>query len=938
MLRWAWLPLFLLSLPSVSLTAQTIVWSASDNGGRAITRADLFCSEGATCSPSAGTTLGPIKIDSGVPTFVTVVVSPGVGPAGNWLRYAPVVPGAQCATAPYNTYPAAFSAVTPIYLCLGASLATTPNQSRGYYAASITFTPNSGTAFALPIQLTVSPSGYLQLDSPTVAGAYNDYVFNVGVLNGVADSALTVYATLKDSNGTVLQPQVSATPFDDWVIVSSLANPNSTTQAFQIAVNPAQLPSGQATAYSRVRFNNQGNQQGESSIFVNANVTLPPPTLSLGVTSISFSYPNGSVSQTLNPQSSGATIAFTAAATSDDGTGWLSVNPTTGDTQTPLTVSANVTPSRAPGTYTGRVVATPTSVSGSPITVPVTLQVSSTVYRVAGTISDAKGACSSGVTVRLSGGNTTNTVTASDGSYSFSGLLPGQYVITPSKSGCTFNPASLTVNLSADSLNNNFAGSQTPLTLLYPLNGATGISPNSTLTWSAVSGATSYDVYFGVGNPPLVANVAGTSWPITGASANLTYTWRIVARGASGTLASSDSWSFSTVPPMPASGLYFIPVTPCHLVDTRQNQSPTGAFGPPTMSGGETRTFFPAFGACVGISPSAKAYSFTVTARPITTMPYLTIFPTGQPRPDVSTLNAFAGGTVSNSAIVPAGDGGGVNVYVTDPADIALDINGYFDSIASGAATAFYTLPPCRIADTGQPMDGTFRGLGAGSSRDFPIANSACVPAQAKAVAYSLNVTVRPAGPLDYVEVWPSGSPQPPGVITLGSPSGAYAADAAIVQGSTSGSVTVYASNATDIVLDTNGYFGAPGGAGALLFHSVPPCRVANTRDPTIRPLGGPGMGADETRTFPVGGSCGIPLGVQAYSLNVTVVPPAALSFVTLWPTGLDRPGVSTLNDLLGITLANAAIVPVGTNDSINVYVNQATHVILDINGYFSAQ
>jgi hypothetical protein len=98
-------------------------------------------------------------------------------------------------------------------------------------------------------------------------------------------------------------------------------------------------------------------------------------------------------------------------------------------------------------------------------------------------------------------------------------------------------------------------------------------------------------------------------------------------------------------------------------------------------------------------------------------------------------------------------------------------------------------------------------------------------------------------------------------------------------------------------------------------------------------------MAADSQRTFPMStSSCGIPPGVQAYSLNVTVVPPAGLSFVTLVPTGQARPFVSTLNDIGGIILANAAIIPVGKNDSIDVYVTNQTHVILDINGYFSAQ
>ena len=50
------------------------------------------------------------------------------------------------------------------------------------------------------------------------------------------------------------------------------------------------------------------------------------------------------------------------------------------------------------------------------------------------------------------------------------------------------------------------------------------------------------------------------------------------------------------------------------------------------------------------------------------------------------------------------------------------------------------------------------------------------------------------------------------------------------------------------------------------------------------------------------------------------------------------NPGVSTLNDLLGLILANAAIVPAGKDDPVDVYVLQESHVILDINGYFSAQ
>jgi len=69
----------------------------------------------------------------------------------------------------------------------------------------------------------------------------------------------------------------------------------------------------------------------------------------------------------------------------------------------------------------------------------------------------------------------------------------------------------------------------------------------------------------------------------------------------------------------------------------------------------------------------------------------------------------------------------------------------------------------------------------------------------------------------------------------------------------------------------------------------------------------------------------------------MTVVPPGLLGFITLWPTGQSRPPVSTLNDLTGTIVANAAIVPAGTSGSIDVYASSVTDVIIDINGYYTA-
>ena len=468
--------------------------------------------------------------------------------------------------------------------------------------------------------------------------------------------------------------------------------------------------------------------------------------------------------------------------------------------------------------------------------------------------------------------------------------------------------------------------------LLAPANGAFGVSLAPVLTWTAAVGATSYDVYFGTQAwPPLVGNTSATSYAAGTLSADSLYFWRVVARDSGGSN-SSALRSFATPASQQTStALQFIPVTPCRIADTRND---VGAFGGPALAANAERSFAIPQAAC-GIPATAQAYSLNVTAVPEGPLQYLTLWPAGQPRPLVSTLNSFAGDVVANAAIVPAGANGAVSVYVTDPAGVVLDIDGYFDSSAGTGSFDFYASTPCRVVDTRASVS-TFGGpaMTAGQSRDFPIPVNPCdIPATA--TAYSLNATVVPGEYLGYLTAWPTGAAQP-NVSTLNSWTGKVVANAAIVPVGNNESISVFVSNLTDLILDINGYFGQPGGAGALKFYSVTPCRVADTRS-DAGSFGGPKMGPRDTRSFAIPASaCNIPSTAAAYSVNVTVVPDGILSYLSAWPTGSSRPLVSTLNSFDGAVVANAAIVPAGTNGAIDIYVTNPTHVILDINGYFA--
>ena len=333
--------------------------------------------------------------------------------------------------------------------------------------------------------------------------------------------------------------------------------------------------------------------------------------------------------------------------------------------------------------------------------------------------------------------------------------------------------------------------------------------------------------------------------------------------------------------------LQFVPVTSCRVVDTR---NPNGPFGGPELAGGTLRSFAIPAGGC-NIPFSAAAYSLNVTVVPVTSLGYLTVWPSGQSQPLTSTFNSLDGRIKANAAIVAAGSGGGINVYVTNSTQLILDIDGYF--VPAGSSTlAFYPLTPCRVADTRNAtssLGGPY--LPRGASRAFPILLSSCsIPSTAK--AYSLNFTAVPHGPLGYLTVWQTGETQPL-TSTLNALTGAITANAAIVLAGSGGEISVYPSDDTDLVIDVNGYF-APPAASGLSLHAMAPCRVLDTRTSTGQ------FGGILAVNVAASGCGALVSAAQGFVLNATVVPAGGLGYLTVWPNGQTQPLASTLNALDG--------------------------------------
>jgi hypothetical protein len=144
---------------------------------------------------------------------------------------------------------------------------------------------------------------------------------------------------------------------------------------------------------------------------------------------------------------------------------------------------------------------------------------------------------------------------------------------------------------------------------------------------------------------------------------------------------------------LPSAALPFIAIPPCRIADTRDGSFPAN-FGPPSLVGGATgRTFVIPSGPCPGLPADAGAWSlnFTVVAPPGTPPGgYLSVWPTGGTQPIVSTLNFTSNSILANAAVVPAGTGGGINVFVNFSTDLIIDINGYYSG--AGVVTALNTL------------------------------------------------------------------------------------------------------------------------------------------------------------------------------------------------------------------------------------------------------
>ncbi len=131
----------------------------------------------------------------------------------------------------------------------------------------------------------------------------------------------------------------------------------------------------------------------------------------------------------------------------------------------------------------------------------------------------------------------------------------------------------------------------------------------------------------------------------------------------------------------PADAVTFVPITPCRVMDTRTefNVGPkTSPVGP-----GETYTVNTTTGNtgnCTNIPTTATGVSLNITALDATLPTFLTVWATGDPQPEASSLNPVPGQPPTPNAVTTGiNTGGQFDIYnLQGNVQVIADINGYY--------------------------------------------------------------------------------------------------------------------------------------------------------------------------------------------------------------------------------------------------------------------
>lgn len=308
-----------------------------------------------------------------------------------------------------------------------------------------------------------------------------------------------------------------------------------------------------------------------------------------------------------------------------------------------------------------------------------------------------------------------------------------------------------------------------------------------------------------------------------------------------------------------------------------------------------------------------------------------------------STVYTSAGLTAPTSHTYTASGTYAVQVEVTD--------NGGDSAVNSmpvtTAGSEYTPYGPTRILDTRSGL-GAPAALGSHLVLHLRVAGAgpAATPIPDNITAVVLNVTAVSPSANGFLTVYGNkdaagATVQVPGTSNLNFFTGVNVPNLVVVPVGADGVVDFYngaPKGSVQVLADIAGYFTQ---TAASAYRSVTPVRILDTRK---------GTGTGKAAQIPANGNITLTVagaqhgavpasGVSAVALNLTSVDSTRNGVITAYPAGRSLPTVSNVNYLAGQTIANMAIVPLGTGGQIVLHNNSSGPVdlIADAFGYYSS-
>ncbi|MBB5870131.1 hypothetical protein F4553_003510 [Allocatelliglobosispora scoriae] len=374
-------------------------------------------------------------------------------------------------------------------------------------------------------------------------------------------------------------------------------------------------------------------------------------------------------------------------------------------------------------------------------------------------------------------------------------------------------------------------------------------------------------------------------------------------------------------------------VSPQRILDTRTG---SGAPKKPIGAGATLGLQVTGRGGVPASGVSAVVLNVTVAAP--TAAGYLTVFPSGQSRPTASSINFARNWTGANLVTVGVGPDGKVNIFnSTGATHVIADVLGYY--LANGSTLTsggeYHPMLPARIFDSRSAWQAKLAaGETFGLALNFGGDNW-------RVRSWAVNITAVAPGKSGYLTAWNGlGSPPPTSSVNFGagkvvpnmaivptadctfSPACAGMPMIGIYNGSPAG---------VHVIVDIVGYYDDGTAYDGLRFRPRAPARIVDTRTG----IGTTKLGKGQTKQVTAPGQVAADDAV-ALVTNLTAVAPTRDTYLTVWPSGVERPTVSNINPSTGQTVANSAYVLLNNANAFSVYnADGTTNALVDVVGEF---